>query len=442
MKAALLAALPEAERAAWFKRQTDKSAAAYEHDWSNWARDDQLPPPDDWAVWLLLAGRGFGKTRAGAEWVRAQAMARPGARIALVAATPAEARSVMVEGVSGLLNIGTPDDRPEFESSLKRLIWPNGSVAMLFGASDADSLRGPDHDFAWCDEIGKWADGAAAWDNLMLTMRRGASPRVVATTTPRGGALLRRLVTESGVHVTQGSSSANRLHLAGGYLAAMERLYAGTRLGRQELDGELLEDSEGALWTRDLLERCRVAADAVGVPVRVVVGVDPPAGGGSGGDACGIVVAGALRDKRLVVLEDASVSGLGPAGWAHAVCAAAARWGADRVVAERNQGGAMVASTLLIADPTLPVAMVWASKGKSGRAEPVQLRYERGEVVHAGAFPALEDELCGLMIGGGYAGPSTRSGGRSPDRADACVWALTALGEGQRAGDGVRVRVM
>lgn len=437
MKAAALAALPEAERVAWINQLTDGDAATYLAEWANWARDNQLAPQGDWAVWLLLAGRGFGKTRAGAEWVRGAALAHPGARIALVGSTPAEARSVMVEGVSGLLNIGLDAERPEFESSLKRLVWANGSVAQLFGASDADSLRGPEHDYAWCDEVGKWPDAVAAWDNLMLTMRRGASPRVVATTTPRGGPLLRRLVKESGVHVTRGSSSANRLHLAAGYLAAMERLYGGTRLGRQELDGELLEDAEGALWTRDLIERCRVAAGDVGVPVRVVVGVDPPAGGGAGGDACGIMVCGTLRDGRLAVLEDASVAGLGPAGWAQAVGAAAARWGADRVVAERNQGGAMVADVLLRADPTLPVKLVWAAHGKGARAEPVALRYERGEVVHAGVFAALEDELCGLVIGGGYAGP-----GRSPDRADACVWALTALGEGQRVGDGVRVRVV
>lgn len=444
MKAPELAALPEAQRAAWINRQTDKSAADYECDWSNWARPDQLPPPVDWAVWLLLAGRGFGKTRAGAEWVRAVALGRPGARIALVAETPAEARSVMVEGVSGLLNIGVPGERPEFESSLKRLLWPNGSVATLYGASDADSLRGPEHDFAWCDEVGKWPDAVTAWDNLMLTLRRGRGPQAIATTTPRGGPLLRRLVAETGVVVTQGRTQANRLNMDSGWVEAMERIYGGTRLGRQELDGELLEDAEGALWTRDLIERCRVAADSIGVPRRVVVGVDPPAGGsaGGGGDACGIVVCGALRDGRLAVLEDASVAGLGPAGWAQAVSAAAARWRADRVVAERNQGGAMVAEVLWQADPALPVKLVWAAHGKGARAEPVALRYERGEAVHAGVFPALEDELCGLVMGGGYAGPSTGSGGRSPDRADACVWALTALGEGQRAGDGVRVRVV
>jgi phage terminase large subunit-like protein len=447
MTAAERAAQSPEERARWLAKLTDRAAAAYLAEWSNWARADQLAPDGDWRIWLLMAGRGFGKTRAGAEWVRAEALARPGARIALVAATPAEARAVMVEGVSGLLALGLAAERPQFESSLRRLLWPNGTMAMLYGASDAESLRGPEHDFAWCDEVGKWPDGVAAWDNLMLTLRRGARPQVAATTTPRGGALLRRLVKEDGVVVTRGAMAANRLHLADGWIGAMERLYGGTRLGRQELDGEMLEDAEGALWTRAGIEACRVAADAIGAPVRVIVGVDPPAGGcsgtsSSGGDACGIVVAGALRDGRLAVLEDASVASGVPSVWAHAVVSAAARWGADRVVAERNQGGAMVRATLLAADATLPVVDAWASQAKGARAEPVSLRYERGEVVHAGVFPELEDELCGLLIGGGYAGPLTRSGGRSPDRADACVWALTVLGDGQRAGDRVGVRMV
>jgi len=266
MTAGELLALSDEKRAAWLAKRTDVQAAAFLADWSKWARADQLAPTGDWRVWLLMAGRGFGKTRAGAEWVRSVALANPGARIALVGSTPAEARSVMVEGVSGLLAIGLAAERPDFESSLKRLVWPNGSIAAIYGASDADSLRGPEHDYAWCDELGKWPDAPAAWDNLMLTLRRGEYPRVVATTTPRGGALLRRLMDEDGVTVTRGTTTANAVHLAPGWLAAMQRLYGGTRLGRQELDGELLEDAEGALWTRTLLEACRVAADDVGVP--------------------------------------------------------------------------------------------------------------------------------------------------------------------------------
>ena len=382
---------------------------------------------------MLLAGRGFGKTRTGAEWVRAFAEATPGARIALVAASLHEARQVMVEGESGLLAIAPDALRPDYESSLRRLTWPNGAVATLYSAAEPDSLRGPEHQAAWCDEIAKWPQGEAAWDNLMLTMRIGAQPQVVATTTPRGVPLVRRLMKEKGVAVTRGTTASNRLNLSPRWLATMGSIYDGTRLGRQELDGELLEDVEGALWTRALIERCRVEADAVGKLARVVIGVDPPAS--AQGDACGIVVAALLRDGRLAVVEDATVKRAAPGVWAQAVAAAAARWGAERVVAESNMGGEMVAATLAQADARLPVRAVHASVGKARRAEPVALAYERGQVVHAGAFADLEDQLCGLQIGGGYAGP-----GRSPDRADACVWALAALLEGLRSGKGPGVR--
>lgn len=404
--------------------------------WRIWAHGGQIEPPGEWRIWLVKAGRGFGKTRAGAEWVSEQARSHPGARIALVAATALDGLRVMIEGPSGLMAVARLGEKLDWRAGAAELHFENGSMATLYSAETPDILRGPQHHFAWCDELAKWRRGDAAWDNLMMTMREGERPRVLVTTTPKAGALMTRILGLPDVEVTEGRTKDNP-HLPGNFLAAMVASYGGTRLGRQELDGELLEDAEGALWTRAGIEACRVAAGDVGVPGRVVVGVDPPAGGGAGGDACGIVVAGELRDGRLVVLEDASTSGLGPAGWAHAVGAAAARWGADRVVAERNQGGAMVLEVLLQADPALPVKLVWAAHGKGARAEPVALRYERGEVVHAGAFPALEDELCGLLIGGGFAGP-----GRSPDRADACVWALTALGEGQRAGDGVRVRVV
>lgn len=404
--------------------------------WRIWAHDGQLEPPGDWRVWLVKAGRGFGKTRAGAEWVCEQARSHPGAHIALVAATALDGLRVMIEGPSGLMAVARLGEKLDWRAGAAELHFGNGSMATLYSAETPDILRGPQHHFAWCDELAKWRRGDAAWDNLMMTMREGEWPRVLVTTTPKAGSLMTRILGLPDVEVTEGRTKDNP-HLPGNFLAAMVASYGGTRLGRQELDGELLEDAEGALWTRDLIERCRVAADSIGVPGRVVVGVDPPAGGGAGGDACGIVVCGVLRDGRLAVLEDASVSGLSPAGWAQAVSAAAARWGADRVVAERNQGGAMVEAVLLEADPTLPVKLVWAAHGKGARAEPVALRYERGEVVHAGVFAALEDELCGLVVGGGYAGP-----GRSPDRADACVWALAVLGEGVRSGDGVRVRVV
>ena len=427
--------MPPAEYAAWARRLRDDKAAELETNWSWWRRGDQCPPEGDWHVWMLLAGRGFGKTRTGAEWVRGYAEAHPGARIALVAASLHEGRQVMIEGESGLLAIAPDRDRPDYESSLRRLSWANGAVATLYSAAEPESLRGPEHSAAWCDEIAKWPQGEAAWDNLMLTMRIGGTPRVVATTTPRGVPLVRRLIDEKGVATTGGSTGNNRHNLSPQWLATMDRLYGGTRLGRQELGGELLEDVEGALWTRALVERCRVDADATAKPVRVVIGVDPPAT--ANGDACGIVVAVQLRDERVAVVEDASVENPPPHVWAQAVASAAARWGADRVVAERNMGGDMVENTLRQADLTLPVVAVHASAGKARRAEPVAIAYERGRVVHAGVFAALEDQLCGLQVGGGYAGP-----GRSPDRADACVWALAALLEGMKKGREPGVRVV
>ncbi len=427
--------MPPAEYAAWVQRLRDDKAALLLTDWPWWRRGDQCPPAGDWHVWMLLAGRGFGKTRTGAEWIRGYAETHPGARIALVAASLHEGRQVMIEGESGLLAIAPDDDRPDYESSLRRLSWANGAVATLYSAAEPESLRGPEHSAAWCDEIAKWPQGEAAWDNLMLTMRIGEKPRVVATTTPRGVPLVRRLIDEKGVEKTGGSTRNNRHNLSPQWLATMDRLYGGTRLGRQELGGELLEDVEGALWTRALVERCRVEADAVGKSVRVVIGVDPPAT--VNGDACGIVVAVQLRDKRLAVVEDASVENPPPHVWAQAVAAAAARWGADRVVAESNMGGEMVENILRQADLTLPVVPVHASLGKARRAEPVAIAYERGQVVHAGVFGSLEDQLCGLQVGGGYAGP-----GRSPDRADACVWALAALLEGMKKGREPGVRVV
>ena len=407
-------------------------------EWGHVGRADQMAPPGDWRIWLMMAGRGFGKTRAGAEWVRAIAEGDPRARIALVGATLGEARSVMVEGASGLLAVAPRWNRPDYAPALRRLTWPGGAVAMLFGAAEPDALRGPQFSHGWADEIGKWASGEAAWDNLMMAMRLGDDPRVVATTTPRPVPLVRALAARDGadVVVTRGRTADNAANLAPGFVAAMAERYGGTRLGRQELDGELIEEAEGALWSRDLIERCRVRhvpgrADGQAVLSRVVVAVDPPAS--VGGDACGIVVAGLGGDGRAYVIADASVAGLSPEGWARAVAAAATAHGADKVVAEANNGGAMVASVLHAAEETMPVTLVHASRGKAARAEPVAALYEAGRVAHRGAFPQLEDEMCGLIAGGGYVGP-----GRSPDRADALVWALSELMLGKRGQARVR----
>ncbi|MDO9370738.1 MAG: terminase family protein [Sphingopyxis sp.] len=400
--------------------------AEYTARWFGFENDGQRDPPGDWRIWLIRAGRGFGKTRAGSEWVSEVARHSPEARIALVAATQADGQRVMIEGPSGLLAVARPGETPRWVKGKRELRFSSGAVATLFSAEAGEELRGPEHHAAWCDELAKWRRGEAAWDNLMLGMRLGERPRTLVTTTPRVNAVMRRVMAAPGMAETLGKTRENPW-LPGSFVAAMLESYGGTRLGRQELDGELLEDVEGALWTRALVERCRVAADEIGKPVRVVIGVDPPAT--SHGDACGIVVAALLRDGRLAVVEDASVEKATPGMWAQAVTAAAARWGAERVVAESNMGGEMVVGTLRAASVTLPVVAVHASVGKARRAEPVAIAYERGQVVHAGAFADLEDQLCGLQTGGGYAGP-----GRSPDRADACVWALATLLDGLHAG--------
>jgi phage terminase large subunit-like protein len=394
-----------------------KAKFARSESWRFWQRDDQNEPDQDWRIWLVMAGRGYGKTRMGAEWVSRLAATNPGARFALIGATQSEARQVMVEGESGLLSLPFAE-RPEWEPSLRRLTWQNGAVATLYSAAEPESLRGPQHHFAWADEIAKWSCGVAAWDNLMLGLRLGDAPKVMATTTPRPVPLLRRLVGEAGVATTKGRTVDNRMNLPGEYIEGVKAVYDGTRWGRQELDGELIEDAAGALWSRDLLERQR--AKAAPELKRVVIGVDPPVS--DHGDACGIVAAGLGTDGRAYVLADHSVSCASPESWARAVAGAAEAWNADRVVAEDNQGGAMVESTLRAADLAMPVKRVHASRGKSARAEPVAALYEAGRAFHVGAFPALEDQMCGLISGGGYEGP-----GRSPDRADALVWAMTEL---------------
>jgi phage terminase large subunit-like protein len=397
-----------------------------------WAHKNQLPPKcEGWRTWLMMAGRGFGKTRAGAEWIFRLANARPGSRIALVGASIGDARSIMVEGVSGLLAVAKLNRRRvAWEPSLGRLKWPNGSEAQLFSGDHADGLRGPEFDFAWCDELAKWRQAEETWDNLQFGLRRGPRPRALVTTTPRPIPLLKRIEGSPGTITTQGRTSDN-INLDPKFFEMMFAIYGGTRIGRQELDGELIEDVEGALWTREMIEKSRVSPlsptplpqGGEGLLDRIVVGVDPPAGAGEGSDACGIVVVGSAGGT-LYVLEDASVRGLSPEGWANRVAAAAARWDTHLVVAEANNGGAMVESVLKAADTGLKVRLVHASKGKCARAEPIALKFEAGKAFFAGRFSELEDELAGLQAGGGYEGP-----GRSPDRADAMVWAMTVLSE-------------
>lgn len=411
-----LVRLPVAARARVIERIPAAARPAVARSWELVARPAQLAPAGDWSVWLILAGRGFGKTRAGAEWVSARALAEPGARFALVGPTLHDAVSVMLDGESGLMAVAPAGNRPEWHASRREVRWPNGARAAVVSAVDPDSLRGPQFHYAWCDEIAAWPRPAESWANLRMGLRLGQRPRVVVTTTPRPLPFLRDLQAGRDVVVTRGSTYDNRANLPASYLADVTAAWGSTTLGRQELLGELLDGHAGALWTPDGLDACRVA-EAPEL-VRVVVGVDPPAGPGG----CGIVVAGVDAAGVGYVLADASVENSAPETWARAVAAAHARHEADRVVAEVNNGGEMVVATLRAADVSLPIRQVRASRGKAARAEPVSALYAAGRVRHVGCFPVLEDQLCGLILGGGYVGP-----GSSPDHADALVWALTEL---------------
>ncbi len=342
-----------------------------------------------------------------------------GKRIALVAATAADARDVMVEGASGILAIAPPWNRPAFEPSKRRLTWPNGSIATLYSAEEPDMLRGPQHDAAWCDELAKWKRLDEAWDNLQFGLRLGATPQQVITTTPRPLRLLKAIMARSDTVVTRGTTYDNRDNLAPAFFAEVIRRYEGTRIGRQEIEAELLEDVQGALWTRAMLDAAQTR-EALPAFVRVVVGVDPSGTRvGDGRDSVGIVAAAKGMDGKAYVLADFTCS-LSPAGWSRRVAEAAAQYNADCVVAETNFGGALVETVLKAANVCTRIKSVTASRGKVARAEPIAALYEQNRVRHAGAFAELEDQLGGFTTKG-YVGDG------SPDRADALIWALTEL---------------
>ncbi len=417
-----MAALSPAEQAEFLAGLTEAQAEALLYDWRGFhARPAQIAPDGDWFIWLALAGRGFGKTRMGAEWVREQVEAGNATRIALVAETAADARDVMVEGPSGILAVHPPQKRPLYEPSKRRLTWPNGAVATLFNAVEPDQLRGPQFDCAWSDELAKWRYAQETWDMLQFGLRLGSDPRQLVTTTPRPIAIVRDLVARAargdGVVVTRGRTQDNRANLASGFIREIEARYAGTRLGRQELEGEILDDAPGALWTRRGLDEWR-RAQAPGL-TRIVVAVDPPATSGEDADECGIVCAAIGEDGRGYVLADRSMRGT-PEQWARRAVSVAHEFNADRVVAEVNNGGEMVEAVIRAVAPNLSYRDVRASRGKHVRAEPISALYEQGRVSHVGAFPQLEDQLV-MITASGYEGPG------SPDRADALVWALTEL---------------
>ena len=397
-------------------------------DWAVWARDDQLPPATadamaPWRTWLFLGGRGAGKTRAGAEWVRAEALSlcnSTGApkRIALVGETIRDVRSTMIDGPSGLLAIHARREQPTFETARNRLVWPNGAIAQLFSAERPAGLRGPQFHAAWCDELVKWRHAEETWDMLQFALRLGTSPRAVATTTPKPKPFLKRLMADAATVVTRASTLANSANLAPSFIAEMQRRYRGTALGRQELDGEVIAETSGALWRRDWIDDQRVSSKPeLG---RIVVAVDPPVTAHAKSDACGIVVAARGADQRGYVLADRTLKGRSPKVWADAVVGAFHDFDADAIVAEVNQGGDLVEQIIHQSDASVPIRKVRATRGKWVRAEPVAALYAQGRVAHVGVFDRLEDQMLRFGTDGGF-------GARSPDRLDALVWALTDL---------------
>ena len=380
--------------------------------WRDVARAEQVAPAGDWSTWLYMAGRGSGKTRAGAEWVHEQ-IAAGCRRIALVGATAADVRDVMVEGESGILATARQGARPVYEPSRRRVTWPGGAIATTYSAEEPERLRGPQHDGAWADELGAWKY-EAAWDMLLLGLRLGAEPRALVTTTPRPTKLVRSLLSDANTITTRGSTYDNRDNLAPSYFASIITRYEGTRMGRQELMGELVDDVPGALWTLSLLDGLRVQA----APdlARVIVAVDPAVTSGAESDETGIVVVGIGADGHGYVLADRSCR-MSPDGWARRAAQAYHEYQADRLIVEDNQGGEMVAFLLGTVDATVPIKRIRASRGKRLRAEPVAALYEQGRVHHVGFYPDLEDQMASF----------TGDGGEHDDRVDAMVHALTEV---------------
>ena len=427
--AAWLACAPVAVQERFLTEIGEGGLCALPYLFDFWAMDHQLPPEGVWRAWVILGGRGAGKTRAGAEWVRAQVEGSkpldPGRarRVALVGETFDQVRDVMVFGDSGIMACSPPDRRPHWKAGEAKLIWPNGAEAKAYSAHDPEGLRGPQFDAAWVDELAKWRKGQDAWDMLQFALRLGEDPRVCVTTTPRNVEVLSDLLEASSTVVTHAPTEANRANLAQSFLEEVRRRYAGTRLGRQELDGLLLNDIEGALWPSETLGR--PWQDEVPDLDRVVVAVDPSVSTGAGSDACGIIVAGVRmrgepRDWEVWVLADETVKGMTPIGWAETAVAAVEIYGADRLVVEVNQGGQLVEEVVRQVDGVVPIKTVHASRGKVARAEPVAALYEQGRVHHLTGLDALEAQM-GQMSIAGFQGKG------SPDRVDALVWAVHEL---------------
>lgn len=418
LRDSLLSSPPEVQ-AQLLASLSDEEARALLYDWRGlWARADQVSPPGDWLTWLILSGRGWGKTRTGVEWVIETARLHPGWRIALVARTAADVRDTMVEGESGIMACSPPSFFPEYEPSKRRITWPNGAIATTFTAEEPDALRGPQHHAAWADEVASWQYADDTWDMMQFGLRLGDRPRVVVTTTPRPIKILRELIADPTTHITRGSTFDNAANLAGTQLAKLKAKYEGTRLGRQELNGELLDDVPGALWTRKVLDdhRVRVAPQLK----RVVIGVDPAVTSGEDSDDTGIIAAGKGVDGQFYVMHDRTCHE-SPDTWARRVIALYDHTEADRIIGEVNNGGDLVELTIRTVRKNAPFTAVRASRGKAVRAEPIAALYEQGKVHHVGALAELEDQMVTFLPDGNE---------KSPDRVDALVWALTELSGG------------
>ncbi len=408
--------LPRSKRDILTSRLPKLLKQGWLRDWRRWGRPEQCAPDGDWRCWVFMGGRGAGKTRAGAEWVSGLARHRSAGRIALVGQTFHDVREVMNDGHSGLRSL--PYERPAYEASRRRLIWSNGAQAACLSSEDPEALRGPQFDAAWCDELAKWRNAEKAWDMLQFALRLGDAPRACVTTTPRATKLLKSIIADEATVTVNLAPADNALNLAPTFLAEMTRRYAGSQIGRQELLGEIVENANDGLWRRHWIEEARV--EAAPEMQRVVVAVDPPVTATASSDACGIVVAGLGVDKRAYVLADRTVQGRTPEVWARAALAAFDDYEADRMVAEVNQGGDLVISVLQQFRQNFPVVKVRATRGKWVRAEPVAALYAEGRVAHVGRLDALEDQMCAF-------GSDGTVKGRSPDRADALVWAITDL---------------
>lgn len=388
--------------------------------WQLYARLSQLAPPTDWRTWLLLGGRGSGKTRAAAEWVRDMIETETCARMALVGPTFADVRDVMIDGASGLKAIASEGHRPHFEVSRRRITWPNGGMALVFSAEDPDSLRGPQFDGAWGDEFAAWPDPQAVLDVLRPAMRLGTFPRLVLSTTPRPVPAVKALLADKKCYVTRSATRDNEANLSHNFVDDLEGRWAGSIMARQELEGEVIDDPKGALWTRSDIADARNQTDLPALD-RIVVAIDPPVSVGPKADTCGILVAGAGGEglgRRAVVLADLSLQGGTPQQWSDAAARAFDAFNANLIVAEANQGGEMVRATLALAAPHAPIRLVHARHAKRTRAEPVAILYAQGRVHHVGHFRELEDQMCSFGTAGFHG---------SPDRVDALVWALTDL---------------